>query len=653
MAKSDDTSESAGRATNQWDVAVYALKLLGAFGPYLLVAAVVTFAFYQFKEQGRKIEADRQSAVNAATASYQEQIKDANNAIIQTYGAMADISQKQIKNVDALVELQTKTTDKNRDLQQDYERLRAQLNVSRSEADKALAEKSKTEKELHNAQATLDKAVETLAAVSTLVDTAPELLRAASTTEAVRTILQKSDELLAGEATRPDLRYRKLQILLAFANLQEFVGAPDKQENLAKGALQLIADLRAANEAPDGIDAAEVDADEAAAHIMLGSALGAQYKFEASVREIKDGIRLFDLALKDSADPRATKWRKSEADALELLGKNTHLWQAWRYDDVILSLRKAAEIFETLKNENPEDLADQIAVAWGHLEIAEIERDEQNLDVAQREYDIACGLMQKVGDKVYRNNEWLDKLARIYNGRALLLLERVEYRERALEIEGRSAKDDAEIARTIQAALDDVTKAHGFTGDLARDPKNLAWQSAHAYSLHNLGAVKLKRGKLLLVDSDLEESASVLRRSLAMRLKLRDLAPTSAPWATDLLWTEVNLNEAEADRAERRADYATMLDRFRKNVTLVEKQLAKTPYIDDWHYQHEVNRASYADALAHLKQEDKARETYMTVRAEAAAHRSGAAQQGARDRWEQLIQRVDKAAARLSARDAR
>src|SRR5262249_40110396 len=154
--------------------------------------------------------------------------------------------------------------------------------------------------------------VETLAAIGTLVVTAPELLRAASTTDAVQTILQKSDELLAGEVTKPQLRYRKLQILLAFADLQEFVRAPDKQEKLARGALQLIADLRAANEAAAGIDA-----DEGAAHIMLGSALGAQDKFEASVAEIKDGIRLFELALqKDSADPRATKWRTSEADAL-------------------------------------------------------------------------------------------------------------------------------------------------------------------------------------------------------------------------------------------------------------------------------------------------------------------------------------------------
>jgi hypothetical protein len=640
---------------NQWDVAIYVLKLLGWGAPYLLIIAASVFAVFKFHEQSQNFASDRDKAVREATKDYQQQISAANKALIDTYSAIPEISQRQMKNLNDLVEFETKEAERTRGFQRDADRLaketedlKRKLDEVSRQADTAVAQKKQAENDLQGLQQTLDSAVSTLAAIGTLVDSAPDLLRAAATTDAVQNILQKSDDLIVDSVTRPELRYRKMQILLAFANLEEFVGAVDKQEKLAKAALALIGELRTSGQEPAGIHA-----DEAAAHVMLGSAFGAQHKFDPSVKEINNGIRLFDVALaKNRTDMRTVKWRQAKGEAYLLLGVNTYLFRE-DPDDAIRSLRVAADIFQGLEKEDSDDPARKVAVASAHKEIAEIERNEQNLYVALREYDLARSLMETIGEKVYRNNHWLDALARIYNGRALLLLEQVEHLARERQTKGVSADQTADIERTLEDAFEQVKKASGITEILARDEKNAAWQSAHAYSLHNLGAVKLSRGQVMAVDGDLDESVTAFRQALAVRNRLHALAPASAHWLTDARWTQVNLNEAEATRAKRNADYIAMRDLFDKNVKLVSEQLDVTPQADDWHYQKEANRTSYGDALALLNQADKARGIYAEVRTEATTRMTRATQSGAKDRWAQLIQRIDKAMEHLGAQTVR
>src|SRR5262249_35585327 len=267
--------------------------------------------------------------------------------------------------------------------------------------------------------ASLDSATTTLGALGTLVDEAPDLLRAVATTDAVQIVLQKADRLIGG-FPGSETQQSRIQILLAFADLQGFIGAAESQEKLARGALSLIRTLRTTNPEFPGIDGAE-----AAAHGSLGKALVLQgyavpTKFDESLKELRLAINLLELAVaREDKEDRALKWRQRKAEAFELFATAAYNFKNDR-DEALRNLRKAIEGWNELAQKEPDDPTYKQGLAWAHYNIADIESDQQNLDAASLEYDVARNLINELGDRVYRNNEWLDRKAEIYIGSALL-----------------------------------------------------------------------------------------------------------------------------------------------------------------------------------------------------------------------------------------
>src|SRR5262249_6792090 len=80
-------------------------------------------------------------------------------------------------------------------------------------------------------------------------------------------------------------------------------------------------------------------------------------------------------------------------------------------------------------------------IAWVHSQIGEIETDRQNLEAGAHEYAAARMLMERLGQRVYRRDEWLDRFARVYNGSALLVNERVSYLLRDRDLKGTLAPE--------------------------------------------------------------------------------------------------------------------------------------------------------------------------------------------------------------------
>src|SRR5262249_51521333 len=157
---------------------------------------------------------------------------------------------------------------------------------------------------------------------------------------------------------------------------------------------------------------------------------------------------------------------------------------------------------------------------------------------------------------VYRNNEWLDRKAEIYIGSALLPGERARFLMRDQEINGSGTNQDGKFVHDLEEALKQANEALKITDSLARDKKNSSWQASHGSALHALGELKLLQWRATGNPQYLDASIADLSRARETRMKLNDAQPSQRQWMVWTLWTQVKLNEAEADMAKRNRDYA-------------------------------------------------------------------------------------------------
>jgi hypothetical protein len=625
LAKQGAQQATAPRSA--WDAVVETVTLFGSAAPPILLIALLAFGAYKFLELSAKIDSDRANTDKL----YKESIVQGADALVKIYKS----------NLELQLDLQKKQQDfqnKQQELQEAERRLEAN-EQKRKESERNV---EKLNSQVDQLARDYDIAITMLGAIGALVEDAPELLRAAATKQAVRDVLAKSDRLFLDERDRA-LSYNHLNhqvhILLALADLDGFLGDAANEEKLAEKALAAI------RESPDRLRNGDsplpgIEAEEAMAHLLLGAALGLQDKFEAAVDETKKCINLYELELnRYSGDAQVTKWLQREAQAYVQLAR---LYGYWRRDRKELGdqLGRGITILQRLVKQDPDDddPVRKVDLAWAHWNAGELAREFQDLDLAESEYGQALKLMKELGEKVYRNNEWRDRLARIHNGYAELWLGRAEGHERGV---ADLAGQETAIREALDSALDQVNLALRITADLARDRNNLAWQTVHGWSLNNSGAVKLSRSKMLLIADDLDSSVVDFHNALEIRERLKRLAPKHSGWSMDARWTKINLNEAEATQAKRDKNYGAMRDKFRDNVTQIEEALRNDPNNDDWHYQHAINLTSYADALILLRQDQLAQQTYSKVRTAAIERKGGHREEGERRRWEQLIKRID------------
>jgi len=641
-------SSSVGRTG--WDAALEALRLFGKGAPYIVIIVGAVFAVYKFQEQSVQHERDRQRNQDAAAEVLRQHVTATNDALVKSYEAMGKISGSQITNLSNTLNLEAEVSKR---IQEGFQRQIAARKQFEDEVSKLQedilrheGERRKIDGELKNILSTANL---TLGTIGTLVDEAPDLLRAIATTDAVKNVLEKSDQLL-DQVSSPEFQFPRIQLLLAFADLQGFLGvagsrdAKTSQEKLARGAIRLIAGIRG-----NGRATPELDAAEAMAHVMLGAALGAQEKFETSITETQKGIDLYESVLiGNSEHVRAPRWRQRQAEAQLQLGTIVDRYQH-DHDKSVASLRKAIDMFQRLLNEEPDDPARLVGSAWAHMTVGEIELNQYNLAVASREYAIAREGMEKLGERAYRSNQWLEQCARVYNGSALQLLEpaRLFLGDREAKGGGVSGEAGDRARKEIDQALTFLAKASQFTEELARDRNNLAWQAVHGWSLHNLGEAKLVRSGFAADGRDLDDAIEHLTNALEIRRRIFGSASTHLDWLRDARWTRIVLNDALAFRAQRQQDAAAMRDRFVQNLDIID--LAMTVDKDDpgLHYERARTRASYANALTMLNEKQKAKAIYLEVRQAATDAVAKVTQEDAKRRWRQLIDRVERGLAGL------
>lgn len=150
---------------------------------------------------------------------------------------------------------------------------------------------AKLNKEFDGTKRDYEVAIQTLGAFGALVEDVPELLRAVGTKEAVRAVLARSEQLfLEGQVGNGGLYSEylvpKVHILLAFADLQGFLGDVGSEEKLSAAALGIISGIRA--RAPQETNTSQdMISEEAIAHKIWGDALGRQKrdKLEAAIAE--------------------------------------------------------------------------------------------------------------------------------------------------------------------------------------------------------------------------------------------------------------------------------------------------------------------------------------------------------------------------------
>jgi tetratricopeptide (TPR) repeat protein len=642
----DQVAHDGGAGHTQWDAVIEIVRLLGRAAPYILILSASVFAVYKYIELSQQIVTAERKAQSEAQKIYQDQLANANERLIKTYTAMGEISGTQINNLKDMFALHAQTTGRIQKLQESEEALRREVEQQRTKLEEQESQLKDTEAkkqelgdELKALEANLDSATATLGALGTLVDEAPDLLRAVATTDAVQIVLQKADRLLGEQNSGPEVQQNRVQILLAFADLQGFIGAAESQEKLARGALTLVEQLRASGQVFSGIDAAA-----AAAHATLGVALAFQEKFEGSLNELTEAIRQFDLALaKTPADMRLVR---RKADVLEKLGATIYAKDG-EHDKALGPIKKALELWRELLQREPDNPAHKQSLAWSHFQIGEVESEEQDFDVAFEEYEAARRLMDELADRVYRSNEWLDRKAQIYTGSALVLGDRVRFAVRDREINSTSSEQEAKVGEALSQALSQLEEALKITEGLSRDQKNWAWQSSHGTVLHQLGTLKFLRWLTKESPDDLDQSIADLDRSLQVWKKITGAQPTQREWASDARWAQTDLNEALAHRARRDGNYRAMRDLFSKNVDIL-KQLVKEPYTDDWHYQLRNNQVSVVDASVMMGEASTAYKDYSDVKDEAQKLLTNAAQGSRRQRWDQLIAIIDRRLANLS-----
>jgi hypothetical protein len=641
MVKADPSSSPTGR--NQWDALVdFGAKLGEQLGPARLLAVIIVilvlgliggsvYAIHVFNEQGN---ANRKEIINAykeSSAATQGMMRTASETVTGTYTGLGQISDKQIENLKKTIELQTQLTRQLEQTAKTHDELSRKIDAQ--------------EKKIKDQQIELDAlqkfhapTVATLGALGSLVDEAPELLRAQATKPAVQQILGNSEQLLV-EVTDPEAQYPRLKILLAFADLSGFIGAAAQQEKLADKALVLAAALRAGGRARAGMAA-----DEAFAHVLRGNALRLRKNFAGAIKATDQGIRLYDVALAATVPSPTSKLRQRKAEAYVQLGRIVHLATDNR-DKAVHELNKAlAAVLGQAKEEDIAD-ADRVqSLAWIHMNIAEVELEQANPEAAAREYQTARALMQRLGEAVNRRAEWREGLARIYNGSAQQLVEGATYLVREPDA-GRpmSPEQTSAAEHNLAQAFGYLDKARVIAAEeLVRDADSLIWQGVDAWTLHNVGLAKLARSMLVTKGADLDESLAAFRDAEEIRDSIAKAAPTNGEWKIDWLWTQICRNGALAERARRDQDYAAMAELFSSNVPLVDEAL-KTDQAEDWRRERARNRASYADALVLLNRQAEAHGVYTEVNGVATEWIGKTARAGSKRLWQQLADRAGTA----------
>jgi hypothetical protein len=645
MTNADPHPSSSGR--NQWDALVdVGAKLGEQLGPARLLAVIVlilivgliigsAYTIHLLNQQGNESREKIVRAYQDASKTTQEMMSTATNTLTNTYKTLGEISDKQIENLKKMLELQSKLTAELEATKQDHDAQKKQLEEERKEFQVLQSEHQKL-RSIHT------PTVATLGALGSLVDEAPELLRAEATKPAVKQILQNSDQLLI-EVTTPEAQYPRLKILLAFADLSGFVGDAAQQEKLARAALTLVARLHA-----DGRARAGIAIDGALANVLLGNALQLQKRFPDAIKATQEGIRLYDDALGASPLARTAKLRERKAEAYIQLGHIVHLFRDNR-DEAVRELRKAlAAVLGQAKEEDIHDADGLQSLAWIHTNIANVELEQVDLEAAAREFQTARQRMQELGEAVHRRLEWRERLARIYNGSAQLLIEKATFLVREREA-GRTVSPEqvSDGAQDLAQALDYLAKARSITTEeLARDEDNLIWQSVHAWTLRNLGLMKLTRSMLVADGAALDESLVALGEAEKIGEWMVKAAQTNREWKVDLLWTQICRNEAMGTSARQDKNYGAMAQLFSKNVPLAAEALAMDP-ADDWRRQRARNRASYADALSLQNRHAEAREVYTEVNTMATEQADKAERDGSKRLWRQLADRAGTELARL------
>jgi tetratricopeptide (TPR) repeat protein len=649
-----DPSTPPGRSGRTLiDAALEIMPLLGKAAPYVIVIGAILFAGYYYLELSNRVSAAKNQAESETAKHYQElvnsanqQLNEANQRINETYNSMAGITTGQIKNIKETFDLLRKTQANERQLSQqlaDQERLLAEKQRALAQADER---RKQLATQLNGLDASLKSALAALGALGTLVDEAPDLLRAVATTRALQIVLRNSGALLSDQVTGAEAQENRVQILLAFADLQGFIGNSASQEKLARGALALIRAMRSSETPP-----ADLDVLEATAHAILGKALAFQgyesaAKFDESIREMEDAIRQFDAVLKPN---QAVKWQQRKAETLGTLGSTVYSAKGERERGISL-LNEAIVQWLALSKRSPDAPVFKQGLAWAYYGIGEIEVDQQNLDEASKAYETALNNINGLGERVYRNNEWLDRKAEIHISAGLCRgqLARVLLRER--ENSGESGPSTEKILEQLTGGLKLADTAFEITKGLAQDENNWSWQASHGSSLHARGELKLLRWLAAHDATDLEGAVADLNDALELRRQINAAQPSQKDWKMYTLWTQVVLNEAKAQRLMVDGDYNGVRKLFEDNIKTVKEALRYDLYSDDWSYQLAANQVSFADTIVRLKQPGVARTEYEETKATAIARMNKddkPGHGGAKIRWGQLVALIEKRLAGL------
>src|SRR5262249_39322618 len=246
-------------------------------------------------------------------------------------------------------------------------------------------------------------------------------------------------------------------------------------------------------------------------------------------------------------------------------------------------------------------------------------------------------VMERLVQRVYRRDEWLDRFARVYNGSALPLSERVSYLLRDRELKGTlTPEQQKEVNESLVLALGYLEKAKEITTQLAMERNSLAGQTVHGWSLHNFATVKLLRWQASDNVNEIMAAIAAFRTAVEIRERLTRLAPDHSSWKMDLRWTKIMLNRAEGLRAHREQRHTDAAEFFARNMQVIDDASKDDPNADDWHYRRAENRTSYAEALLKSGKRPEALQMHRDARATALKRKPNAPTDSAKRRWQQL-----------------
>lgn len=121
----------------QWDAAVDIVRLLGNGAPYLIIVGIGIYGFIKFQDLNQQRDRDLQAAREKAAQGLQAQLDQAHKSLIGTYESMGEISQKQLQNLKATLEVQDTTTARAKIMQAELENLNRQASDHRRESETA------------------------------------------------------------------------------------------------------------------------------------------------------------------------------------------------------------------------------------------------------------------------------------------------------------------------------------------------------------------------------------------------------------------------------------------------------------------------------------------------------------------------------------